>query len=115
MRKVISMIAVAALCICALGATARQTETDAAEKAAVCWVALNRVDDSTKGRPKRVSAGVKQVILSHIEEYSKKPAEARERIVLLMGDLPRVELFARQVTPGWDVWGNEVESTMEWR
>lgn len=25
-----------------------------------------------------------------------------------MGDLPRIELFARQKTDGWDVWGNEV-------
>lgn len=29
-----------------------------------------------------------------------------------MGDLPRVELFARQTPPGWDVWGNEVASTL---
>ena len=42
---------------------------------------------------------------------SKKPDEARERIVRLMGDLPRVELFARQSPEGWDVWGNEVECT----
>ena len=64
---------------------------------------------ATKGHPKRVDAGVRQVILSHIEEHSKKPDEARERIVRLMGDLPRVELFARQSPEGWDVWGNEVE------
>ena len=31
----------------------------------------------------------------------------------LMGELPRIELFARQQTPGWDVWGNEVESSLE--
>lgn len=43
---------------------------------------------ATKGHPKRVDAGVRQVILSHIEEHSKKPDEARERIVRLMGDLP---------------------------
>ena len=66
---------------------------------------------ATKGHPKRVDAGVRQVILSHIEEHSKKPDEARERIVRLMGDLPRVELFARQSPAGWDVWGNEVECT----
>jgi len=30
--------------------------------------------------------------------------------VELFGDLPRIELFARQPTPGWDVWGNEVQS-----
>ena len=53
-------------------------------------------------------AGVHQVILSHIEEHSKKPEEARRRIVELMGDLPRIELFARQKADGWDVWGNEV-------
>ena len=66
---------------------------------------------ATKGHPKRVDAGVRQVILSHIEEHSKKPDEARERIVRLMGDLPRVDLFARQSPEGWDVWGNEVECT----
>ena len=68
---------------------------------------------ATKGSPKRQSAGVHQVIVSHIEEHSKKPQEASERIVQLMGDVPRIELFARQKTPGWDVWGNEVESDIE--
>ena len=63
---------------------------------------------ATKGHPKRRSAGVHQVILSHIEEHSKKPEEARRRIVELMGDLPRIELFARQKADGWDAWGNEV-------
>ena len=67
---------------------------------------------ATKGNPKRINAGVHQVILSHIEEHSKKPHEVRERIVQLMGDLPRIELFARQATPGWDVWGNEVDSSV---
>ena len=67
---------------------------------------------ATKGHPKRVNAAVHQVIVSHIEEHSKKPQEARERIVALMGDLPRIELFARQSTPGWDVWGNEVDSSI---
>ena len=39
---------------------------------------------------------------------SKKPDVAREKIVELMGDLPRIELFARQTAEGWDSWGNEV-------
>ena len=65
---------------------------------------------ATKGNPKRLSASVHQVIMSHIEKHSKKPDETRKRIVELVGDLPRVELFARQKTDGWDVWGNEVES-----
>ena len=41
-------------------------------------------------------------------KHSKKPEEVRKRIELLFGDLPRIELFARQKTEGWDVWGNEV-------
>ena len=70
---------------------------------------------ATKGHPKRINAAVHQVIVSHIEEHSKKPQEARERIVSLMGDLPRIELFARQSTPGWDVWGNEVDSSISFQ
>lgn len=64
---------------------------------------------ATRGSPKRQSAAVHQVILSPVEQHSKKPDAIRERIVTLMGDVPRVELFARQETPGWDVWGNEVK------
>lgn len=68
---------------------------------------------ATRGHPKRVCRNVHQVIISHVEEHSKKPEEARKRIEALMGDVPRVELFARQTPPGWDVWGNEVSSTFQ--
>lgn len=68
---------------------------------------------ATRGHPKRAARDVKQVILSHVEEHSKKPDEARHRIEALMGDVPRIELFARQATPGWDVWGNEVASDIQ--
>ena len=67
---------------------------------------------ATKGNPRRVAADVRQVIDTPLEAHSKKPDETRDRIVRLCGDLPRVELFARQSPPGWDVWGNEVESTI---
>ena len=63
---------------------------------------------ATKGRPKRISASVHSVIMSPVQKHSKKPEEAKQRIVELMGDLPRIELFAREVSPGWDAWGNEV-------
>ncbi len=66
-----------------------------------------------KGKPKRVSNKVHQLIISPLEQHSKKPDEAREKIVELMGDLPRVELFARNQTDGWDVWGNEVHSSLQ--
>lgn len=68
---------------------------------------------ATKGKPKRISAKVHQVIISPIEEHSKKPDETRKRIVELMGDLPRIELFARQKTDGWDIWGNELENDID--
>ena len=63
---------------------------------------------ATKGNPKRISAAVPQVVVSKIREHSRKPDEVRERIVQLMGDLPRIELFARQRCDGWDAWGDEL-------
>lgn len=99
---------------------------------AFVWIKLNRKADSlftgmgywtranaeicllaTRGHPRRQARNVHQVILSRIEEHSKKPDEARRRIEALMGDVPRIELFARQHPSGWDVWGNEVESSVE--
>lgn len=62
-----------------------------------------------KGKPKRIDKSVRSVILSPIREHSQKPDEARERIEKLMGDVRRVELFARTRTPGWSVWGNDVD------
>ena len=67
---------------------------------------------ATRGRPKRQDNRVHQLIISPREAHSKKPDEARAQIVRLMGDLPRVELFAREASPGWAVWGNEVDSTI---
>ena len=63
---------------------------------------------ATKGNPKRVCASVHQVCDARVREHSRKPDEVREGIVKLMGDLPRIELFARQYANGWDCWGNEV-------
>ena len=96
------------------------------------WIKQNRKSDSlfwgmghwtranaefcmlaTKGHPKRKSAGVHQVIISHIEEHSKKPDIVRNKIIELVGDLPRVELFAREKADGWDAWGNEVDCDIE--
>lgn len=56
----------------------------------------------------RKSRSIRQICDASIGRHSEKPAEIRDRIVGLFGDLPRIELFARAVTPGWDVWGNEV-------
>lgn len=101
--------------------------------AAFVWIKLNKKADTvfwgpgnwthanaelcllaTKGHPKRQARNIHQVIISRIEEHSKKPEEARRRIERLMGNVPRVELFARRHVPGWDVWGNEVVSSVDW-
>ena len=63
----------------------------------------------TKGQPKRVSKSVSQICDARIMEHSKKPAEIRERIVELCGELPRIELFARDKVKGWDSLGDEID------
>ena len=68
---------------------------------------------ATRGNPKPASHSVRQIVYSPIREHSRKPEEAKESIVELMGDLSRIELFSREKTEGWDVWGNEVESDVD--
>jgi N6-adenosine-specific RNA methylase IME4 len=46
-------------------------------------------------------------------KHSEKPQLFRDLILKASGNLPRIELFARQKTEGWDVWGNEVESDIK--
>lgn len=98
---------------------------------AFTWVKRNRVADSyffgcgnytranaelcllgTKGgmQKLRVSRSVPQICDARISSHSSKPPEIRDRIIQLFGNLPRIELFAREKVDGWDAWGNEVES-----
>lgn len=91
------------------------------------WVKRNKISDSwffglgqwtranaeicliaTKGKIKRNSRKVSQIVDTHIQEHSKKPDIVRDKIIELVGDLPRIELFARQEVKGWDCWGNQV-------
>lgn len=55
----------------------------------------------------RISASVRQIIFSCLGEHSEKPKEIFHRIEELYGDVPRIELFARDAYPGWDSWGNQ--------
>jgi N6-adenosine-specific RNA methylase IME4 len=51
-----------------------------------------------------------------VGKHSEKPPEFRGMIERATSKMPiqtRLELFARQSTPGWDVWGNEVVSNIE--
>ena len=68
---------------------------------------------ATKGNIKRQASNVHQVIMQPVETHSKKPGIIREKIVVLIGDLPRIELFAREKIPGWHSWGNEVVGNIE--
>ena len=52
---------------------------------------------------------ISQIIFSEKDKHSKKPDEVPEKIVKLVGDRKRAELFARKERKGWDVWGNEVK------
>lgn len=94
------------------------------------WVKKNKIADSlfwgmgfwtrsnaeicligVKGKPlPRISRRVHQIIYEAPRKHSQKPDEVRNRIVELLGDRPRVELFARDKFDGWDAWGNEINS-----
>ena len=75
----------------------------------------------TRGKPlKRACKNVQQIVVTKRGRHSEKPPEIRNRIVRLFGDLPRLELFARDngglfsnnEFEGWDVFGNEVQNSI---
>lgn len=61
------------------------------------------------GRPfKILDESMGQVIVApRTRKHSEKPPIFRDKIVELCGDLPRIELFAREKFDGWDGWGKE--------
>lgn len=59
-----------------------------------------------RGKPARLSKGVRSLIKAPRREHSRKPDEQYERIEALVGG-PYLELFARQSWRGWSSWGNE--------
>jgi len=61
---------------------------------------------ATKGSPKRLSGGVRKLLVSARREHSRKPDEVHERIEQLAPG-PYLEMFARSSRPGWDAWGGE--------
>jgi N6-adenosine-specific RNA methylase IME4 len=68
-----------------------------------CWIARRG-----KGC-KRLDRGVDQVIYAPVREHSRKPDEMYARIERLFGDVPRIELYAREQRPGWSAWGDQVQ------
>lgn len=95
---------------------------------AFTWVKQNKVSDgwhfglgywtrgnpeicllATKGKPHRVDCNVANLTISHLQEHSKKPDIIKSKIIQLVGDLPRIELFAREKTEGWTCLGNDID------
>lgn len=62
---------------------------------------------------KYVKSRPRELIISERDIHSKKPEEARKRIEKMFPKSSKIELFARQRFPGWDCFGNEVESDVE--
>lgn len=60
----------------------------------------------TRGKPRRLNGGVRQVIEAPRREHSRKPDEQYERIEALVAG-PYCELFAKYRRPNWDGWGHE--------
>ena len=69
---------------------------------------------ATKGKAHSMieKHNVRQLVEAERQKHSKKPDEVRNRIVKLLGNRPRLEMFCRESKQGWDVWGNEVDNSI---
>jgi N6-adenosine-specific RNA methylase IME4 len=63
---------------------------------------------ATKGKPKRLSKGVRQGIIEPRRQHSRKPDCVYGRIEELV-EGPYLELFARTTRLGWTSWGNQTD------
>lgn len=61
-----------------------------------------------KVKPPPNSLRISSVYRERRTKHSQKPRKIRTLISTWYPDKNKIELFARQQTPGWDVWGNEV-------
>ncbi len=59
---------------------------------------------ATRGKPKRLNADVRKLVVSPRREHSRKPDEIRDRIEALC-EGPYLEMFGRASRPDWDSWG----------
>src|SRR4051812_42923899 len=70
----------------------------------------------TRGGLRTLAPGRRQVnlISTRKEEHSRKPIEIH-RLIEACSPGPYLELFARERVPGWQAWGNEVDTYAEKR
>ena len=62
-----------------------------------------------KGKKLCNNRNTKNIFFNIQRQHSQKPNYVKDMIVKCSGDLPRIELFAREETNGWDCWGNETK------
>jgi N6-adenosine-specific RNA methylase IME4 len=67
----------------------------------LCWL-------GSRGQPRRLDKGVRELIVAPMREHSRKPDEIYGRIERYCAG-PYLELFARQRWPGWSSWGNQID------
>ena len=53
------------------------------------------------------------ICIERPREHSRKPNTVRNNIVTFFGDVPRIELFARESTDGWSTIGNQSDKFNE--
>lgn len=68
----------------------------------------------TRGKkfPRARAHNVHSVVHAPAMKHSEKPAEVRHRLERMMGDRPRLELFARERVAGWHSWGLGVDEQL---
>ena len=70
----------------------------------------NLVEDEVRdGNPNALSS----ICIEPPRQHSRKPSIVRDNIVTFFGDVPRIELFAREQSPGWSVLGNQSDKYNE--
>lgn len=63
-----------------------------------------------KGKPKRKSMGVRQLITERRRRPNSRKPEAIYRRIEALYPGPYLEMFARRRYPGWDAFGNETDA-----
>ncbi len=67
---------------------------------------------ATRGRAPVLNRSTPSWFNAPVGAHSEKPSELY-KIIARVSPEPRLELFARRQEPGWDIWGDECESTID--
>ena len=61
----------------------------------------------------RGARNIKQFLSLPRGKHSQKPILVRDRIEQMFPTQNKLEMFARETAPGWDVWGNEFDADID--